>query len=101
MLGQKKRIYRVMKVSEGQWRAVHQLTWEQHHGKPVPKGHSIVFRDGDHDNYDPENLLCLTFEELSMCSTQSLPYDVLPLVKRKRALSKAIKARETTARQPQ
>lgn len=39
-----------------QWRLKHRWLWEQHHGKPVPKGHVVVFVDGDKRNFDIDNL---------------------------------------------
>ncbi len=38
------------------WRYVHRLTWEAAHG-PVPRGHAVVFLDGDQEQcFDPDNL---------------------------------------------
>ena len=100
MNGGKLVMYRDIKVAlPSEWDGLHRWKWSQYHGKPVPPGHSIVFRDGNHDNYEKDNLICLTFEELSMCSTRNLPYAVLPLVKRSRALNKAIRVQEKALKQ--
>lgn len=45
------------------YRMVHHLVWEQHHG-PVPKGHAIVFKDRDKANIEIENLELITRAEL-------------------------------------
>jgi hypothetical protein len=42
------------------WAHVHRLTWEAAHG-PVPRGHAVVFVDGDPDHcLDPANLACIS-----------------------------------------
>lgn len=38
---------------------LHHVIWEEHHG-PIPRGHKIAFRDGDHGNCAIENLELLT-----------------------------------------
>lgn len=44
------------------WKSVHQLTWIAAHG-PVPRGHIVVFKDGNRRNFDIGNLECITFAE--------------------------------------
>lgn len=62
--------YRKVKVSDNpgvesrfNWQFVHRLEWEKHNG-PVPKGHAIIFIDGDRSNCSIENLAMLTRAEL-------------------------------------
>lgn len=45
------------------WRFVHVLVWEEHHG-PVPDGHVVTFRDGDRSNFSIENLECIPRSDL-------------------------------------
>lgn len=45
------------------WRAVHLIVWEEKNG-PLPKGHAIVFRDGDKANLDLDNLELVTRADL-------------------------------------
>lgn len=45
------------------WRFVHILVWEKHHGRELPKGHIVRFKDGDIDNLDPDNLVAVTRAE--------------------------------------
>lgn len=40
------------------WKFKHHLVWEQHYG-PVPKGHMIIFLDGNPLNCDISNLKCV------------------------------------------
>ena len=57
-----------VKVADGKlqhnWRAKHVLTWEEHNG-PLPKGHAIIFGDGNNRNFDIENLICVTRADLA------------------------------------
>lgn len=44
------------------YRPKHHVVWERHNG-PVPKGHVLVFRDGDRTNCAIDNLECLSLAE--------------------------------------
>jgi hypothetical protein len=46
------------------WRSLHVLLWESVHG-PVPKGHPVVFKDGDRNHIVIENLECISRAELA------------------------------------
>lgn len=48
-----------IKVSKAEWQTLHRYIWEKHHGKKVPDGFMIVFADGDVDNVDIDNLVCV------------------------------------------
>ena len=40
------------------WRPKHILVWEKANG-PVPEGHIVVFLDGNHKNFNLDNLACI------------------------------------------
>lgn len=40
------------------WVDKHRLIYEQHYGK-IPNDSMVIFLDGDHTNFDPENLYCI------------------------------------------
>ena len=40
------------------WRPKHILVWEKANG-PVPEGHIIIFLDGNHKNFNLDNLACI------------------------------------------
>lgn len=42
------------------WQSKHSLLWEQHHGRKVPKGHIVMFADGDRRNFDIRNLILVS-----------------------------------------
>lgn len=46
-------------VKKEDWRAVQVVIWEEHNG-PLPDGHIVIFKDGDRENFDPDNLLAMT-----------------------------------------
>ena len=79
-----------VRVSLGKWVPKHVLLWQQSHG-PVPKGHNIVFRDGNTLNCTPENLECISNAELMQRnSLHNLPEEVKELIYLKGRLSRAI-----------
>jgi hypothetical protein len=41
---------------------LHHVIWEEHNG-PIPSGHKVCFRDGDHLNCAPDNLFLLTNDQ--------------------------------------
>ena len=41
------------------WKPKHHIVYEQTHG-PIPDGHVIVFADHDMQNFDPDNLVCIS-----------------------------------------
>lgn len=53
------------------WRLVHVINWEVVHG-PVPKGHAVIFKDGDRTNPDISNLLLVTRAELARMNQRGL-----------------------------
>lgn len=55
-------------VFNRRWRAVHILLWEAAHG-PLPKGHAIVFKDGDKRHIALDNLQLVTRDELMLRNT--------------------------------
>jgi hypothetical protein len=45
------------------WKGKHILIWEKHNG-PVPKGHPVIFGDGNRRNFDLENLILVSRKQL-------------------------------------
>lgn len=81
-------------MSRKNWRFVHVLLWEEHHG-PVPAGHAIAFKDGDRANIVLENLECIPRAELARRNHHKhLPEDL-----RRAIFARAALQREITLRQ--
>ena len=60
----------LVKVKDGQlqknWMSKSRYIYEQAHGK-IPAGHKVIFADGDHSNFDLDNLILVSnAEELIM-----------------------------------
>jgi len=89
--------YLEVKVAEGmrQWKAVHRLEWEKHNG-PIPKGSSIVFKDGNKQNTHISNLECLTRKELMLRNTvHNLPKELALIAQLRGALQRQINAKQS------
>ncbi len=50
------------------------VLWERKHGKKVPKGSCIIFKDGDKRNFEDSNLVCITRNELARLNQDGYPY---------------------------
>lgn len=48
------------------WRGKHLIVWEQHHVCSVPKGHVVIFGDGNRRNFNPDNLILVTRGQLAI-----------------------------------
>lgn len=69
------------RVSRGKFMHKHVVIWEQHHGKKVPKGHCVVFEDGNNRNFEPSNLKLLSrAENMLRNSVQNYPKEVRQVI---------------------
>lgn len=48
-----------IKTTKTEWQTLHRYVWEQHHRKKIPDGFMIAFADGNSDNVDIDNLVCV------------------------------------------
>lgn len=61
-----------VKIAEpNKWRGKHILIWEEHNG-PVPKGHAVIFGDGNNRNFDPSNLILVSRKQLAVLNKKRL-----------------------------
>lgn len=67
--------YIQIKIQDGKkqhnWRGKHILIWEEHNG-PVPKGHNVIFGDGDKSNFDINNLIMVSRKQLLKLNQNNL-----------------------------
>ncbi|MDR0639535.1 MAG: HNH endonuclease [Spirochaetaceae bacterium] len=64
--------YAEVKVREpDKWQAKHTLIWEAANGK-VPKGHTVIFADGNRQNLKLTNLLLVSRSELAVMNRRGL-----------------------------
>lgn len=89
--------YLVRKVSDTghqprDWRQVHRLKWEEANGRRVPRGHVVVFRDGDKKNLALENLeLVSRVELMARNSIHNLPEDLRRVIRARAKLGRTIR----------
>ncbi len=76
---------------------MHVLVWEAAHG-PVPKGHAVVFRDGDRANIRLDNLDLVTRRALMLRNTvHALPKPLAETIQLLGALTRTIRRRTSHA----
>lgn len=66
--------YLVIKAAERKWLPKHRYIWEQANG-PIPKGHVVIFGNGDKRDFRPENLLLVTRAQLAIINKYGLIFD--------------------------
>lgn len=57
----------------------HHVVWEQANNAVIPKGHIVRFIDGDHTNFDPSNLVCLSRAENVILNKRGFTQEPLEL----------------------
>ena len=62
------------------WKPKHHIIYEQHYGE-IPKGHAVIFADGNKENFDIDNLVCVSREELIFLNRRHLIYNDADLTK--------------------
>lgn len=56
------------------WMPIHRKVWEDHHG-PIPEGMMVIFKDGNKDNWEIDNLALITNGENAQLNTRGLRFD--------------------------
>ncbi|MCO7125095.1 HNH endonuclease [Sporolactobacillus shoreicorticis] len=65
--------YMYIKIADpGKWRQKHRLIWEKANGRPIPKGHKLIFGDGDRLNFDLNNLILVTDKQMAILNRKGL-----------------------------
>lgn len=77
---------------------LHILLWREHHGE-IPRGHAIVFRNGDKTDIRIENLECVTRQELMRRNSYhtNYPKPVRRLIQLRGAITRQINKRTKEA----
>lgn len=63
-----------IKIAPHKWVQLHNHIWEQANG-PIPKGHVLIFGDGDFLNTDLDNLVLVTRKQLLILNSNNLIKD--------------------------
>ena len=94
--------YLERKINDGmpihrRWRGEHLVIWEAVNG-PLPKGHAIVFRDGERTHITLENLELVSRRELMRRNTvHRWGEEIARLVQLKGAITRQLNKQEKTA----
>lgn len=83
---------------QSRWRGVHLIRWEAING-PLPKGHALVFKDGDKTNTDPANMELVTRAELMARNSyhNRYPKEVGRLIQLRGALNRKLNRKRKQA----
>ena len=83
------------------WKSVHSILWEDHNG-PIPKGHIVVFRNGDRTDIRIDNLELITrAENMRRNTIHKLPEELADLCRLKGRLTRRIHNLESTSSEEQ
>ena len=63
--------YTRIKTGDNEWEFIQRYIWKKHHGE-IPPGHSVIFLDGNTDNYNIENLALVNRNELMKYNSMRL-----------------------------
>ena len=63
--------YTRIKTGDNEWEFIQRYVWRKHHGE-IPPGHSVIFLDGNTDNYNIENLALVNRNELMKYNSMRL-----------------------------
>lgn len=81
------------------WSGAHVILWEDING-PIPKGHAVIFRDGNKRNIIIENLELISRADLMRRnSVYALPKELALVIQLRGALNRQIRKRENAKEQ--
>ena len=66
--------YTRIKTGDNEWEFIQRYVWRKYHGE-IPPGHSVIFLDGNTDNYNIENLALVNRNELMKYNSMKLDSD--------------------------
>lgn len=75
------------------WKYVHQIVWEQHHGE-IPEKHIVVFKNGDRTDIRIENLDCISMAENANRNRERYPDELKQISQLIGALNRQIRMRD-------
>lgn len=84
-------------MSRANWEFLHTALWRQHHGA-IPRGHAVVFRNGDKTDIRIDNLELVTRTELMRRNSYhtNYPPEIRQCIQLRGALNRKINARSKT-----
>ena len=92
--------------TDGNWKQYHIFLWEVANQREIPKGHTVVFLDGNKDNFDLDNLRLVPESErmianvhIGLSNDGELNNTIFNLAKLQLAISKKNKEKQTTEKE--
>lgn len=85
------RDYKWIRIGKSKWKMLHVYNWEKKHKRKVPKGHILVFANGDSMNCNPSNLELITrAENMRRNTIHRYPEELKSVIKLRSKLNKTI-----------
>ena len=81
--------YTRIKTGDNEWEFIQRYVWRKHYGE-IPKGYSVIFLDGNLDNFDIDNLALVSRHELMKYNSMRLKSNDIELNKTAINLAKLI-----------
>lgn len=79
--------------SRRNWRFVHRILWEQHHGK-IPENHIVIFKNGDRSDIRIENLKCISMQENARKNRARYPEEIHQISRLIGAITRQLRKKE-------
>lgn len=83
-----------MDICKKNWMPKSRYVYEQAHGK-IPKGHKIIFADGDNRNFDLDNLILVSNAEELIMNRRKLIKEEAKLTKTGALIAKVLSKSKT------
>lgn len=64
--------YTFIKLAEHKWQLYQRYVWQKHHHKKLKKSQTVLFLDGNRNNFDPKNLIAISRKELAIINHERL-----------------------------
>lgn len=64
--------YRFIKLAEHKWQLYQRYVWEKYHHEKLKRSQTVLFLDGNRDNYAPDNLMAISRKELLIINHEKL-----------------------------
>lgn len=94
--GREEQYYKKKIAEPNRWKLLHRLVWEEHNG-PIPKNHVITFLDGDWQNCDISNLMCISRGANCRANQDGLRFEGNPELTRSGLLASELKTQALKA----
>lgn len=96
----KKYLYWMVKESDYSWRLLHRVIYENYYNTKLTYNQIVIFKDKNHDNIHPENLMIITREDNMLRNNQYLKYpkEVVKAIRLNNKIKKVINAKKQNKR---